>query len=575
MKTGLLARVPGGQACLLLDSESTMFALASKSPDAIAQPPRVLLKKGPHNLIVCSLSALCGAALGLSAPGFDQWYLAWFGVVPLVLLCMSSQNLRHTFLRGLLFGVGYELVYLNWVFGLHPLDWLGFNAWQSCLLAFGALSVWSMHQALLVACFAVLCRLIPVTGNFFPHKQGGRWRLPAVLVIPSIWVLWMGKVGNAHSLCGVPWAMLEYSQYKQFFVIQIASIIGGIGIGFIIVAFNVLLASLIATYSGNASFRSLACRSRSLAISQISVFVLVILVAFAGSYNAVRAVVWTANQTVSILQGNVNFSMFVSKQKSIRPSDIPFLNMISRSPGGLCVGSENALPYDLYAVPETCKVIADTARERKLDVVLSCLHSKESRDLPTNSIPGLPSLNSERCNSAFAFDAGGSPCSPIYHKRYLVPISEYTPALFQFLKSFFHLPSQWKVKSLSSGTLPVVFKLSCGSVAPLICVECMAPELAAASVKAGGQLLVTLGDPSFLHDAMVGKQMIALNVFRAVENRRFVVFACNTGPSAIIDPSGRITLQSHHGKEELITGKVGFNSELTPFCKWFSALVRF
>jgi apolipoprotein N-acyltransferase len=552
-----------------------MIALASKSPDAIAQPSCVLLKKSPNGLIMCLLSAFCGSVLGLSAPGFEQWYLAWFGVIPLLLLCSSSNNLKHAFLRGLLFGAGYELVYLNWVFGLHPLEWLGFNAWQSCLLAFGALSIWSMHQALLVACFAVLCRLIPVTGNFLPDKEGDRWRLPAVLVIPSIWVLWMSKVGNAHFLCGVPWGMLEYSQYKQFFVIQIASIIGGIGIGFIIVAFNVLLASLIATYSGNASFRSLACKSRILAVTQLSVFCLIILIAFASSCNEVRAVVWPAKQTVSILQGDVNFSMFFSKHKSVCPSDIPFLNMISRCPEGLCVGSENALPYDLYAVPATCKVISETARERKLDVVLSCLHSKDNRNLPTNSIPGLPSLDSERCNSAFAFDAGGLPAKSIYHKRYLVPISEYTPALFQFLKSFFHLPSQWKVKSLSSGKLPVVFKLSCGSVAPLICVECMAPELAVASVKAGGQLLVTLGDPSFLHDAMVGKQMIALNVFRAVENRRFVVFACNTGPSAIIDPCGRITLQSPHGKEELIVGKVGFNSQLTPFCRWFSSLGRF
>ncbi|MCC7529436.1 MAG: apolipoprotein N-acyltransferase [Candidatus Melainabacteria bacterium] len=551
-----------------------MIGVASKSIDITRLPSRVVHETSPNNLIVCTVSVFSGAVLGLSAPGFDQWYLAWVGLVPLILLCSSSKNLKQAFLRGLLFGAGYEMFYLNWIFGLHPLDWLGFNPWQSCLLAFGALFVWAMQQALLVGIFAVFCRLIPMTGSILPEKSGQLWRIPAVMVIPAVWVLWMNKLGNAHFLCGVPWGMLEYSQYKQLFVIQIASIIGGIGIGFLIVAHNALLASLIATYSGSAGFQSLATGCRTKAVMQLGVFIAIVLLAFTLSYRAVCQVNWPANQAVSILQGNVNFNMLLSKQKVINQADIPFLNLISKCSQSLCVGTENALPYDLYAAPQTCKLLADTAKRRKLNIVLGCLHSEENRNFPTTSAPVLPVSNSSRCNSAIAIAADGSALN-IYHKRFLVPISEYTPQFFQLLKSAFNLPSQWRVKSLVSGQEPGVFKLSCGSVAPLICVECMSPELAASSVRAGGELLITLGDPSFLHDAMVGRQMIAFNVLRAVENRRFVAFACNTGPSAIIDPAGRIVLQSQHGKVELMSGKVGFNSELTPFCRWFSALVRF
>ncbi len=551
-----------------------MVLTAQKSIDTRAQEHGALERK-PNILVVCLLSILSGAVLALSAPGFDQWYLAWIGFVPLLFLSCSSSGFKDVFFRGLLFGLGYEMVYLNWVFGLHPLDWLGFAPWQSSLLCLSALSIWAGHQALLVSLFCVICRLIPVSGSFFPQKLRNRWHVPAAIVIPAVWVLWMGKIGNAHSLCGVPWGMLEYSQYKQFFVIQIASMIGGIGIGFIIAAFNVSLASLIATFTGNRNFRPLACSSRKIAVCQFGVLNAAIFAAFGCSYLSIKDVGWPATQTVSMLQTNINFNMFFSKHKVLNPTDIPFLNMISRCPPGLCLGPENTFPYDFYSIPSVCNSIAETAKKRKLDIVLSTLHAKENSTFPAKTFLVAQNPKSAHCNSAFAIDSDGRPLREIYHKRFLVPISEYSPAFYQLVKSFLSLPSAWKVKSLASGRTPEVFKLSCGSIAPLICVECISPELACESVKAGGNLLVTLGDPSFLHDSMVGKQMIAMLVMRAVENRRYVAFSCSTGPSAIIDPAGRIVLQSNQGKEELVTGKVGFNSELTPFCRWFSTLARF
>jgi apolipoprotein N-acyltransferase len=68
---------------------------------------------------------------------------------------------------------------------------------------------------------------------------------------------------------------------------------------------------------------------------------------------------------------------------------------------------------------------------------------------------------------------------------------------------------------------------------------------------------------------MIGQQMIAFSVFRAVENGRYFVFAANTGPSAIIDSAGRIKELSGQEKDLVLVGKVSLSSELTPFTHWF------
>lgn len=546
-----------------------MISLATKKASDADNLRSLPPKFEPGIFLLAVLPLPCGVLLGLSAPGFDQWYLAWVGMIPLMLFTFGCSSLKRVFFCGLFFGLGYELVYLNWVLGLHPLTWLGFNHWQSRLLAAAALAAWALHQALLIGIFACLCRLIPLSGQLIPAKSGGRWTFPAIFVVPILWVLWMTKIGNAHALCGVPWGLLQYTQYKQFFVLQSASLFGGVGIEFLIALANMSFACLIATVWGSNRLRSIACGSKRHAVVQTVLVFLSISLLFISCCFPCRAEKYSAAQSVSILQGNMNYNIYMSRHESLYPHQFPFLRLLSKCPPGLCLGTENAIPKHTYTVPAIRNFITAKSKERSLDVVLSCLSPVED-----TACGAVKSGRKQHSNSAFAVSSPGSECGEVYRKRYLVPITEYTPLFYEFCKSLVNVPSQWKQQSLVSGKSAVVFKLSCGAVAPLICVECLSPELAAESVSKGGELLVTLGDPSFLHDAMVGQQMIAINILRAVENRRFVVFACNTGPSAIIDPYGRVVLQSGHGKEEVVNGRVGFNSELTPFTRWFSALGR-
>jgi Apolipoprotein N-acyltransferase len=85
----------------------------------------------------------------------------------------------------------------------------------------------------------------------------------------------------------------------------------------------------------------------------------------------------------------------------------------------------------------------------------------------------------------------------------------------------------------------------------------------------GADLLVNISDLAWFHKSNCGRQMIAFSVFRAVENRRYFIFAANTGPSALIDPRGTIAEYGQRGESQVVCGKVGLNPQVTPFALWY------
>src|SRR5579875_1610478 len=499
-----------------------------------------------------SAAASAGALLGLCAPGFDQWYLAWVGLVPLLLLVASSVSLWQAARRGLTFG----LVYLHWYLGLYPLDWLGFNDWQGRALALAAWLCVALHQGFIVAAFAAACRILPLTGGFLPRKVEERWHLPALVAVPLLWVLVENKVGNAPDLLGVPWSMIEYSQYRQLALLQAARWVGGIGIAALIVMVNVALAGTLATLSRRAAWKSLACATTSgAAIQLLAAALLVSLTASFGlaSLSASRLEPKTA---LGVVQGNINIDMQKTAHRyTLADLTARYRPLIERCPPGICILTESALPTYLHDGGPTAQTLSALARGRQLDLVAGAM----DRDRQGRAY-----------NSAFGVTRDGRLVSTVYHKRYLVPFGEYTPRAVEYMPEWVkRLTNTPAGGGFRAGNAPAVLWMSGGRIAPLICFETISPELVAESVRDGGALLVNLSDLAWFHDSMIGQQMLAFSVMRAVESKRYFVFAANSGPSAVIDPDGRITSRSRVDEQTLLLGKVGFLSDLTPFTLWF------
>jgi apolipoprotein N-acyltransferase len=364
------------------------------------------------------------------------------------------------------------------------------------------------------------------------------------------------KLGNAHDLLGVPWSMLEYSQYRQLPLIQVASLVGGVGIGALLVMSNTAMAGLVATVSRKLAWKSLAARTTGDSVRQLLCVALLVAVVCAWGASTAGGERLGGTLPASVIQGNINIDM----QKTEHRYTLAELlkqqaELMQRCPPGLCILAENAVPTYLRNERAVAADLAAMARRRQVDLVVGCL-DRDSEGRPYNS--------------AFGIAHDGALLPDAYHKRYLVPFGEYAPALVEYMPEWIRrLTNTPAGGGFAAGKQPVVLALPSGKIAPLICFETISPEVVAASVRKGGTLLVNLSDLAWFHDSMIGDQMLAFAVVRAVENGRYFVFAANSGPSAIIEPSGRIAARSPAGQPAVLIGKTANGSKITPFTFWF------
>ncbi len=153
-------------------------------------------------------------------------------------------------------------------------------------------------------------------------------------------------------------------------------------------------------------------------------------------------------------------------------------------------------------------------------------------------------LHEERFNAAFAVYPDGHVPMP-YFKRVLIPFGEYMPlaSCFSGLKEL-----NANAGVFSAGTEAVVFAYPMHrpdgaaytlKIAPLICYEDTVPVLARESVRLGAELLVNITSDSWFGRTLAPHQHHLIAAFRAIENRRFLIRATNTGLSAVVDPLGK------------------------------------
>ena len=82
---------------------------------------------------------------------------------------------------------------------------------------------------------------------------------------------------------------------------------------------------------------------------------------------------------------------------------------------------------------------------------------------------------------------------------------------------------------------------------------------------ANPDLLVNLTNDAWLGDSTEPWIHLALSKLRAVEHRRYLVRATNSGVSAIVDPVGRVVVHSSTFREEALLGEARFMLSTTVY----------
>jgi apolipoprotein N-acyltransferase len=144
-------------------------------------------------------------------------------------------------------------------------------------------------------------------------------------------------------------------------------------------------------------------------------------------------------------------------------------------------------------------------------------------------------------NVAVSTDANGK-LTGRFDKTYLLafgeflPFGETFPALYELSPNTGHFTA-----GSSLAPLRVEVKGKERSLTALICYEDILPGFARDAVKEGEpDLLVNLTNDAWFGDTTEPWEHLALAKLRAVEHRRYLVRATNSGVSAIVDPTGAV-----------------------------------
>lgn len=445
--------------------------------------------------IILALSS--GVLLTLPFISFALHPLAWVALVPL-LLAVVGQSGKEGLRLGLLAGA---------VFGYGGFYWLN-------LVTVPGYLVLGLYLALYPAFWAA--------GAAWLSRRRPEWLWWAA---PAAWIAL--EFLRAYLFTGFPWNLLGTSQVRNLSLIQVASLTGVYGVGFLLVMVNTAVASavLFLRDRGRPGTRP---PSRPAGLLPAVCLLTAALLFGRHSLREEAAEPDAAPLRVSLVQASIP-----QDQKWI-PGLAPahfrtHLDLSRRALAGgsdLVIWPESALPYFLEEQPEVVRRLEELTATGGVCLLVG----GDYRDR-TGSY-----------NSAFLIGPPGSPRRR-YDKVHLVPFGEYAPLRNVF--PFIGRVVPWE-EDFSTGPGFPVFPLDCLDRSPvpgvgiLICYEDIFPAHSRRLVNKGADLLVNITNDAWFGKTPAPFQHSAASVLRAVENRVYLARAANTGHSCVIDPRGRI-----------------------------------
>ncbi|MCX6551646.1 MAG: apolipoprotein N-acyltransferase [Acidobacteria bacterium] len=472
------------------------------------------------------LAVLSGVLLALSFPRFGYPALAWVSLTPLLIALVwpAPPAARRAFGLGLVTGAVYFAGTMYWT----PAVLTTFGGLNTIVaIAAGALLV--AYLALFPALFAVLtarvCAGLGIRG---------------LLVAPAIWV--STELLRRWVLGGFPWVLLGYSQASVLSILQTASLAGVYGLSALVVAGSVGIAVAV---RGTGRMRIAA---------PVVVAAVIAALAWWGGSRVRDASLLSQGEAirVALVQGNIRQDEKWDPGQAARILDtyLDLTRSAARQGASLVVWPESSTPFLFEHDIAGNAAVRQVARE----LGVSLLFGSDQFE------PGPPR---RFFNSAFLVTPTGETAA-VYRKMHLVPFGEYVP-LKRLL--FFIGPLVEAVSDFSPGQTAVVMPLGGHRLSAAICYEVVYPDLIAAFVAGGSQLLTTITNDAWYGHTSAPYQHFWQAVVRSVEQGRYLVRAANTGISGLVDPYGRVLAMSPIFERTVVVGDVRFLDSRTVYAR--------
>jgi apolipoprotein N-acyltransferase len=490
----------------------------------------------PAGIVVCEFQVLIDILFAIfsalllvfSFPQLNIAFFAWFGLVPLF-LAIEGKSLKYSFLLSSICGYLFFAGIFHWILEVPKFT----------LLHHSILGLYlGSYVGLFGVVFTLLCR-----------RRGFVY---ALFAAPFVWVA-VEYVRSNLSFMALPWGLLSDTQYENPLMIQIASVTGAEGVTFLIVAVNCALAAIVHPLFWHlkrqqaGDYKALSTRART---------VLLILAAGLAAATAVFGHMTISNAhtaspqgiKVAVVQGNIEIGKKWDPRgaESIVQTYVELSERAAEEEPVLIVWPESATPRDISRDMKLYRTVVDIVAGRGTYLLLGSSEQQKFR-------APVPKKRKHK-NSAFLIDPKlGMSKGQRYDKIRLLPFGEYLPYKETIPWHIIHIPD---VDDYIPGNRFTVFRLPACQFGVTICWENIFPDLVRQFVKRGAQFIVNITNEAWFGNTAAPYQFVSMSVFRAVENRVFVIRCANTGVSCFIDPWGRITsrVKDDNGKDIFVSG---------------------
>lgn len=479
------------------------------------------------------LSLISGLLVFLSFPKVDLGFLIWIALVPL-LHAISEEEPPAAFRMGLMAGLVYNTGLVYWIVFV--------------VVRYGSLPLYAgISIMLLLVLYLSLYPALFGAGLAYFRKRGMRM----VLMAPPLWTCL--EYLKAHLFSGFPWEDLAHSQHGHLSLIQIADITGTYGITFLIVLLNCILYDCI-----RALFLSPG-ETRRPSLSEIAVGIGLLLLVFGyGTYridSLKEAETGSDSLKIMIIQGNIDQSVKWTREFQAETLNIYKKLSVDASSDGasLIVWPETAMPFYFQDYDERARDVVEVARKTGSWLLFGS---------PAYDRGGKKGLSFY--NSAYLLAPDGS-ISGRYDKIHLVPFGEYIP-LRRVL--FFVDKLVAGAGDFKPGGEIVPLLMDDNRIGTLICYEGIFPGISRQYRRKGAGLLVNITNDAWYGNTSAPYQHMTMAIFRAIENRAYLIRAANTGISAIVNPDGTIVSMMGLFERGVLEGTVRFTRYDTFYARY-------
>jgi apolipoprotein N-acyltransferase len=488
--------------------------MISQAKHFLHPPPQRLVPR--HFLSTGGLLMLVGGLLGLSLAPATTWWIAWGAIAPLWVVTARAYTRKQAAFWGGCWGAGYHGAALSWIFGLHPLTWLGIPWAASLLITTLAWSVVTLWGACLPLIWAIGFKSLGSTLN----------NLSRIIIGATLWCglewLW--------SLSPLWWTDLANSQSPHnVAILHLGQLTGPIAVTLALMLVNGAIAETWLSRQGRGLVGAIALgfglHILGWGVAQTSVQVPTQASVQAPTQTSVHPT--PAPQiSIGMIQGNIPTRFKLSPlgvQQSISVYRQGYMALAAQKVDAVLL-PEGALPLLWKQSLGREQPILEALKREKVPLWVGTFVPKG--DGYTQSLLSL---------------AQDGKVLSQYDKVKLVPLGEYLP--FESVLA----PILRRLSPLRMGMVPgtahQLFNTPFGQAIVGICYDSVFSELFRAQAAAGGQFILSIANNDPYNDRMMA-QHHALDVMRAVESDRWLVRVTNTGLSAVIDPHGQTIWKS-------------------------------